>query len=223
MSTVLTLAGVAVAFGAFEAVDRVQDALGRPEDGLEPHVWKWLVPAVVVGYVLLVEGRTLASIGWRTGGVEAFGFHVAVGLAVMFGANAVFAPVQERLGLDEDVAEGFAAFADLSTAGRLFVAGTAGVTEEVPYRGYAIERGATLTGSPLLAAAASTIAFLYAHVGDTWTTGAAVQMLLPTAVLVWLYLWTHSLPVVMAVHALNDVVGLLMADRVVESADGASA
>lgn len=223
MSAVLALVGLGVAFGAFGAVDRLQDALDRPDDGLEPHVWKWLAPAIVAAYVLLVEGRTLASIGWGVGGVEAFGFHVAVGLAVMLGANAVFAPIQERLGLDAEIAAGFADFTDLSTAGRLFVAGTAGVTEEVPYRGYAIERGAALTGSPLLAAAVSTVAFLYAHVGDTWTAGAAVQMLLPTVVLVWLYLWTHSLPVVMAVHALNDAVGLLMAERMVESTDSAPA
>lgn len=223
MSTVVTLAGLVVALGAFAAVDRVQAALDRPDEGLERHVWKWLAPAVVAGYVLLVEGETLASIGWRVGSVEAFGFHVAVGLVAMLGANAVFAPIQERLGLDEEMATGFAAFVDLSTAGRLFVAGTAGVTEEVPYRGYAIERGAALTGSPLLAAAVSTLAFLYAHVGETWTASAAVQMLLPTALLVGLYLWTHSLPVVITVHALNDAVGLLLAERVVESADGAPA
>lgn len=219
MSAVLTLVGLAVSFGAFEAVSRLQDALGRADDGLEPHVWKWLVPVVVAGYVLVVEGRTLASIGWTVGGPVEFGSHVVVGLVTMFGSNALLAPIHERLDTGEDLAEGLAEFTTLSLAGRIFVSGTAGVTEEVPYRGYAIERATALTGSPLLAAAISTVAFLYAHIGDTWTAGAAVQMLQPTAILVGLYLWTHSLPVVMVVHALNDAVGLLLAERVVESAE----
>lgn len=219
MSALLTVAGLVVAFGAFEAVSQLQDALDRPSDGLEPHLWKWLVPAVVAGYVLFVEGRTLASIGWQFGGTVEFGYHVAVGLAVMLVSNALAAPVRERLDGGEDMVDGFAEFTDYSTVGRLFVASTAGVTEEVPYRGYAIERGAALTGSPLLAAAVSTVAFLPAHVGDTWTASAAVQMLQPAAVLVGLYLWTHSLPVVIVVHALNDAIGLLLAERVVDSAD----
>jgi len=105
-------------------------------------------------------------------------------------------------------------------AERLVVAGTAGVTEEVPYRGYAVERVTALTGSPLLAAAVSLVAFLAAHVGEHWSRAAAVQMAQPTVVLLALYLWTHSLPVVMAVHALNDAVGLLLADRAGDDGSG---
>jgi len=90
---------------------------------------------------------------------------------------------------------------------------TAGVTEEVPYRGYTVERVTALTGSPLLAAAVSLVAFLAAHVGEHWSKAAAVQMAQPTVVLLALYLWTHSLPVVMAAHAINDAVGLLLAGR----------
>ncbi|MCF2164386.1 CPBP family intramembrane glutamic endopeptidase [Halobacterium salinarum] len=211
MDWVVVLGGLALSFGGFEAVSRLQDRLGRPSDGLEPHVWKWLVPAAVAGYVLAVEGRPLSSIGWTVAGPLPFAYHTAVGLAAMLGSALLFSPLWEALGTADAMRDGMAAFTDRSVAERLVVAGTAGVTEEVPYRGYAVERVTALTGSPLLAAAVSLVAFLAAHVGEHWSRAAAVQMAQPTVVLLALYLWTHSLPVVMAVHALNDAVGLLLA------------
>lgn len=213
MNWVVAFGGLALSFGGFEALSRLQDRLGRPSDGLEAHVWKWLVPAAVAGYVLGVEGRSLASIGWTFAGPLPFAYHTAVGLAAMLGSAVLLSPLWEALGTAEAMQDGMAAFTDFSVAERLFVAGTAGVTEEVPYRGYAVERVTALTGSPLLAAAVSLVAFLAAHVGEHWSRAAAVQMAQPTVVLLALYLWTHSLPVVMAVHALNDIAGLLLADR----------
>jgi membrane protease YdiL (CAAX protease family) len=210
--------GLALSWGGFEALSRLQDRLGRPDDGLEPHVWKWLLPVAVAGYVVFVEGRTLASIGWTFAGPVPFAYHTAVGVAVLLGSAILLSPLWEYLGTAGDMSEGMAEFTDLDTAGRLFVAGSAGVTEEPPFRGYTIERVAALTGSPLVAAAASLVAFLVAHVGEQWSPAAALQMSQPTVVLIALYLWTHSLPVVMAAHALNNVVGLLLADRVAEQA-----
>ena len=213
MSAAGSAVGIVLSLLAFGVVGRVQSRLDRPDEGIEPHLWKWLVPVVVCAYVLLVESRTLASVGWRVDGPVTFAVQVVGGLGTMVGSSMLTAPLRARLDGGDELAEGLSSFASLSIPERLFVAGTAGVTEEVPYRGYVIERGAELTGRPLLAAGLSTAAFLYAHVGETWTVGAAVQMLQPTVVLVAVYLWTHSLPVVIAVHALNDAVGLLLADR----------
>jgi membrane protease YdiL (CAAX protease family) len=223
MEFLVVAGGLALSWGGFEAVSRLQDRLGRPDDGLEPHVWKWLVPAAVAGYVVAVEGRSLASIGWTFAGPVPFAYHTAVGVAALLGSAVLLSPLWERLGTAADMNEGMAEFTDLSVPGRLFVSGTAGVTEEVPYRGYTVERLLALTGSPLVAAGASLVAFLAAHVGDHWSRAAAVQMSQPTLVLLALYLWTHSLPVVMAAHALNDAVGLLLAERITEQADGEAA
>lgn len=223
MGSTVTVVGLLLALGGFEARSRLMAALDRPEDGLEPHLWKWFVPTVVVGYVLLVEDQGLVSIGWRFGDPVPFVGWVIGGLVVMLGANVVFQPLWARLGTGEDLATGMAEFADFSAPERLFVAGTAGITEEIPYRGYTIERVATLTGSPVLGAAVSLVAFLAVHVGDTWTRKAALQMAQPTVILLALYLWTRSLPAVILVHAANDAVGLLMADRLVDRADAGSA
>jgi membrane protease YdiL (CAAX protease family) len=219
MTLPFTIVGLVIALGGFEITGRVREFLDRPDEGLEPHRWKWLVPAAIVAHVLLVEGQGLTSIGWRVGDPVEFVGWVAGGLFVMLAANVVFQPLWARLGVEEDLATGMAEFADFSIPERLFVAGTAGVTEEIPYRGYTIERVATLTGSPVLGAGISLVAFLATHVGDTWSRKAALQMAQPTVILLALYLWTRSLPVVILVHAANDAVGLLFADRMADRAD----
>jgi membrane protease YdiL (CAAX protease family) len=219
MNLTVTVIGLLLALGGFEAQSRLMEALDRPDDGLEPHLWKWVVPTAVVGYVLIVEGRDPTSIGWRVADPVPFVGWVSGGLFVMLSANVVLQPLWARLGTGEDLAAGMADFADFSIPERLFVAGTAGISEEVPYRGYTIERVATLTGSPVLGAGISLVAFLAGHVGDTWNRRAALQMAQPTVILLALYLWTRSLPVVILVHAANDAVGLLFADRMADRAD----
>jgi membrane protease YdiL (CAAX protease family) len=219
VNTVVTLVGLAIALSAFEGVSRVQAALDRPDDTLEEHCWKWVVPLVVASYVLVVEGKRLATIGWTAPDAVPFAYYATVGLAAMLATTVILAPIRERMDSADEMDQGLAEFATFTHPERLFVAATAGVTEEVPYRGYTIERVAALTGSPLLGAAVSLVAFLWAHVGDRWSVGAALQMAQPTVVLLALYLWTRSLPVVMAVHAVWDAFGLLFADRAAEQTD----
>lgn len=213
----LTLAGLALAFGGFAGAARLADAVGWPAEGVVSHLPKWGVAGAVVAFVLVVEGRPLASVGVAWEGPLWFAYWTAVGLAMMLGANVVTQPLWDRVGGGEELAEGLGSFASLSTGERLFVATTAGVTEEVPYRGYAIERVAALTGSPLAAGVVSVVAFTLAHRGDTWGWGAVARIAQPAVVVTGLYLATRSLPVVVAVHALNDAVGLLLADRYADS------
>lgn len=172
----------------------------------------------MVAYVLVVERQSVASIGWRIDGPLSFVLQTLAGTVLLLGSNALIEPVLSRFGwgADDDLEAGLASFADYSVPERLFVAATAGVTEEVPYRGYAIERVATLTGSSLLGGAVSLAAFVAVHVGDTWTPRAALRIAVPAGLIVAVYLWTRSLPVVIAVHVLNDAVGLLLVDRYVE-------
>lgn len=247
MSLATTLAGLALALAGFELVGRLADALDRPSAGLSPHVRKWLVPTAVVAFVLLVEGRSLASIGLVWNGPLRFAGEVIVGSVLLLGTNVVTQPLWARLEgksgdapgdggddvdagatvdgsgdvdrggpVDGGVEAGLASFAGFSIPQRLFVAATAGVTEEVPYRGYAIERLAALTGSPILAGAVSVVAFVAAHYGEVWDRSSLPRLAQPAVLLTVLYLLTRSLPVVIAVHTLNNAVGLLLADRFAE-------
>lgn len=207
----ITLGGLLVALAGFELLDRGRERLGWTGGGeLSDHVWKWAVPAALL-VVVAAEGETLASVGWRVGTVGEFVGDVAVGLAAMLGANLLMAPVWARVGDGgESLLEGIRTFASLSVPERLFVAFTAGATEEFAFHGYAVERLLALTGSYPLAGFVSFLAFTLGHHGETWDRHAVVRIAQPALVTTLLYLWFRSLPVLVAVHAVNDAVGLLV-------------
>jgi hypothetical protein len=211
---VATLVGLVVALGGFELLDRARTALGWTGGGdLRDHLWKWAVPVALL-VVVVAEGETLASVGWRVESVPRFFGDVAVGLGVMLGANVFTAPVWARVGDGgESLAEGIRTFASLSVSERLLVAFTAGATEEFAFHGYAVERLLALTGSVPLAGGVSFLAFTLGHLGETWDRQAVLRIAQPALVTTLLYLWFRSLPVLIAVHAANDAVGLLAADR----------
>jgi len=227
MSVPTTLVGLIAAFGGHRAIGRLLDPLFArmaaatdrdPEDpGLawqlaESDAAKLLACGFLLGYVLVVEGRGLESLTGRRLRPLLAVVAVAGGLAVMLGQNAVTQPLFDRLGVGGDLEGDMADLGSLSLSQRVVVGVVAGVTEEVLFRGYPIERLIELTGSPLLAGGVSVFAFGVAHYGF-WDRGSTVKITVTGAVLTVIYLVTRSLPVVIAIHALNDVVGLLIAAR----------
>ena len=183
------------------------------ETDIRRHVPKWLPAALVAGYVRLVEGRDAASVGLRWDGPRAFLRRVAVGLAVMLGANVVVQPLLDRLDDDGEFAADIAAFTELSYGERLFVALTAGVTEELLLRGYAFERLAEWSDSEGVAAAVSTAVFVLLHRGETWSWQSVLRITQPAAITTALYMRWRDLLALMTVHALNDAIGLLLVER----------
>ncbi|MDS0295991.1 CPBP family intramembrane glutamic endopeptidase [Halogeometricum luteum] len=211
--TPVTAVGLVVALVGFESLHRLRERFGWTGGTLSDHVWKWVVPAIIL-LVVAAEGKTPASIGWHVESVPVLVWQVGVGLAAMLGTNLLLAPLWARVGDGgESLAEGIGSFAALSVPERLFVAATAGVTEEIPYHGYAVERLAALTGSVPFAGVVAFVAFTLGHLGDTWDRQAVLRIAQPALVTTLLYLWFRSLPVLIAVHALNDAIGLLVADR----------
>ncbi|MFB6091915.1 MAG: type II CAAX prenyl endopeptidase Rce1 family protein [Haloquadratum sp.] len=241
--TPVTAVGLGVALAGFELLDRTRRALGgaaeaeaetetetaaetetvgRPND-LREHAWKWAIPAALL-WVVVLEGNSLASIGWRLTSWERFAWEVGIGATVMVGVHLLSAPVWARVGDGgESLAAGIGSFASLSLPERLFVAGTAGVTEETAFHGYAIERLLALTGSAPLAGGVAFVAFTLGHAGDTWDRNAVARIAQPALVMTFLYLWFRSLPVLIVIHVLNDAVGLLLADRHAPDGDAPSA
>lgn len=211
--TPVTAVGLVVALVGFESLHRLRERFGWTGGTLSDHVWKWVVPAIIL-LVVAAEGATPASIGWRVESTALLVWQVGVGLAAMLGTNLLLAPLWARIGDGgESLAEGIGSFAALSVPERLFVAATAGVTEEIPYHGYAVERLAALTGSVPFAGVVAFFAFTLGHLGDTWDRQAVLRIAQPALVTTLLYLWFRSLPALIAIHALNDAVGLLVADR----------
>lgn len=179
------------------------------------HATKWVPALLIVAYVYLVEDRDAASLGVRWDGPRPFLRRVAVGLAAMLGSNVVLGPIHERIGTD-GLDTGMAEFTDLGVGERLFVALTAGVTEEVLFRGYALERLDELTDNRLLAGVVTLVAFVLGHKSDTWDWGSLVFIVQPATIVTALYLRFRDLLALITIHALTDAVGLLLAERFID-------
>ena len=183
------------------------------ETDIRRPVLKWLPAALVAGYVKLVEGRDAASVGLHWDGPRTFLRRVAVGLAVMLGANVVVQPLLDRIDDGGEFAADVSAFTELSYGERLFAALTAGVTEELLFRGYAFERLAEWSDSDGVAAAVSTAVFVLLHRGETWSWQSVLRISQPAAITTALYARWRDLLALMTVHALNDAIGLLLVER----------
>lgn len=224
--TPLTAVGLAVALVGFRLLDRARRAVrsrraGPPQSAprgpaatdLREHAWKWAVPGCLL-LLVAAEGQSLASIGWRVASPIVALQQVCLGLVALFGVNVLTAPLWARVGdRGESLAAGVGAFATLSVPERLFVAVTAGATEETAFHGYAIERLLALTGSAPLAGAVGFAAFTVGHLDDTWDRHAVARIAQPALVTTMLYLQFRSLPVLIAIHALHDAAILLLAER----------
>ena len=92
---------------------------------------------------------------------------------------------------------------------RVLVGLMGGVIEEMLYRGYAIERLATITGRRRLAGAISAVAFGLAHVPMWGLTFALVAVLPMGVVMTIFYLWRRDLLANAFVHSAGLVVAIL--------------
>jgi membrane protease YdiL (CAAX protease family) len=210
------LVGIVIALFGHVALRPLTD--GDDATDMRAHVVKWIPAVVMTAYTYIVEGEDAESLGLGWDGPKAFVKRVVAGMVVMLGANVVLEPLHERLGAEQMQSE-MAEFTEASVLERLFIALTAGVTEELLFRGYALERIESETGSRLVAAASSTAAFVLAHKSDTWSWGSLVLIAQPATLITTIYLRSRDLLAAMTVHALNDAVGLLLLERVLDEDD----
>lgn len=190
------------------------------EDGIARHALKWLPAGLLLAYIRLVEGRDLESIGVRWDGFGPYLRRVVVGTAILLGANAVLRPLRERLPGEETFEADLAQFTSFSIPERVFIAVTAGVTEELLFRGYATERLEELTGNRLVALGIPTAVFLALHRSEQWGWASVVRMAQPALILAGLSLRFRDLLALATIHALNDIVGLVLAERFTDQSSG---
>ena len=164
----------------------------------------WLIFATIVAWVVLVEHRDLASIGvhpirW---------WIVPLGLVagtVILGASGVLIGV-----LHLSSGTGFAAYLlSLSLPTRVMLVITAGVWEETAYRGYALERLASILGSKWLAGGITVLCFAFAHIPAVGLNHIFPVLIVSTFVTL-LYLWRRDLVLNMVAHATVDAISLLV-------------
>lgn len=223
VNILITAVGLAIAVGGHDVAGRLDDrfeVLPKTADRtLRSDALKWLVTGLLVGYVLLVEDRTFASLGATfprplpvAGGIDGVAglalWWVAGTLGTMLLTLAVLA-VYRRAGLtvpsefgEEQSARGPLLFG--------FTAVTAGVTESLLFHAYLIERMTLLSGSVLLAAGVSWLLFTGAHyLGDTFSVEETIYIGTPALAVTALYVLSGSLYVIVLVHSTVNLVSLL--------------
>lgn len=169
----------------------------------------WITFAVILLlWVLRVERLPLSSIGLVRPTWATLGWGFAATAALMASVMLTFAIIAPALGLKQNMA---ATAAVVQVPLWLFITTpiVAGVTEEILYRGYAIERLAFLTGQRWIAGLVAGAAFLLTH----WSWGGTQMIIVAfaTVILTGLYMWRRDLLCCMFAHVLADLIGFTLA------------
>lgn len=194
-------------FGFSFYVGSVREQLADPPKVILALILEWVPTLVLLGLILFWERESLDSIGlrsmsWRDGLWGVVGWLVGT---VAFNLST---PLVNALNLDTAVT-GVAQLAKVPLGLRVAIVLTAGITEEILYRGYPIERLTALTGRLGLSATISYLLFVLLHV-PLWGLGGALQVGSLSVVLTALYLWRRNLPACMLMHILNDTFAFIM-------------
>lgn len=164
---------------------------------------KWVVVGLLLLIVVRFETEPLTSIGLVRPRLVDVGWALAVAVAGI-AAFALTDPLVEALGLP--TREGLA---QPSLAVGLVAAITAGITEELLFRGYPIERLIDAGYGSIAAGAITWALFTVAHVGSGYPAGTLLQVAAAALVITAVYVRVRSLFPVVVGHVLIDVVGVL--------------
>ena len=172
-------------------------------------IW-WVYIAAMLLYVRRIERLPLSSIGFRRlGGANAV-IGVLAGVAVLVVLGTMYYLVLPALHLSDSVAATANGSALMATPfwWRLISTVRAAVSEEVLFRGYAMERIEELTGSRAIATVFSLAVFTLDHV-TYW--GWSHELIVAVGGLAFslLYLWRRNLWVNIIAHFIVDAASVL--------------
>lgn len=210
LATLVGIALVAVAYPATVVALRRTDWLPprfTPARLYAGAALQWALAVGVVGFVVVVEGRPLDSLG-----LAAVTVRDVLVAGVVVGGTAVVGSVAVQVAGLQDVDDAAVFLLAQPTRRKLALAVTAGVTEELVYRGYLLERTLEATASPALAAGLSLVAFVAAHLPGRPARSVLAQTLGVSVGLVVAYLLVRNVLVLAAVHAAVDALVLLSTD-----------
>lgn len=186
-------------------------------DGPDEYDWRvfrraqafaWVLTGSVLVYVFVVEGASLDSLTYPpvASTFDAFAWTWILVAGSGLGVAVVF----QRAGWAEfGAAE--RALLDISTPRALALSVSAGVTEEVVFRGYLVTRIVELTGSELAAVAVSTVAFAAYHAASRGRA-RLVQIAVLGAAFGTAFVVTGSLLAAVVIHAAYDALSLVFSD-----------
>lgn len=197
MPTVTQLT-VVVALVALPVLVALVDELGLALAPLAESALQWAVALAVLGVVVGVEDRPLASVGFRWPAWRDLAYLVGTAVATL--AVFILGPwVLSAVGLP--VADGVSSLeSPPNIAVALFGAVTTGVVEEILYRGYPLERLLEYTDSAAVAGTLTVVVFTLAHL-ITWPVGSVALVAAVSVVLTVVYLRRRTLVPVVGAHA----------------------
>ena len=169
----------------------------------------WLLAALVIAIVVFWERRPLASLWlqplrWQS---IAWGLAlVAVHVVVLFPAGEW---VRTAAGLP-GLVQGMDAAMAFPLSVRIVGIVTAGVVEELLFRGYTITRLTLLTGNVWLAAALAVVGFGALHIPG-WGWGFVIGGLFGGVVTTAFFVWSKDLLAMMVFHVSVDALGMVIA------------
>ena len=180
----------------------------------ESVMWGFL--AFVLFVVVYLEKRPLSSIGFKKPDWQTVASGLLLWLIVMF----VLAHVTNRIGNavgHAGLEKGLAQLRAIPLWFRVVLAITAGIVEETLYRGYAVERLASLTGRDWLGGLIAAIVFGVAHI-PAWGVGFSLAVDLPFGLLMTaFYLWRRDLLANIIAHTTGLLVGLIWLPPVIQN------
>jgi membrane protease YdiL (CAAX protease family) len=207
-----TLVGIAIGWlGPLLLASPAARVLGDPERTRTQLLYQlamWAFLTAVLWIVIGVERRPVASIGLRPPSVRSIASGLALAAVIMWVLTPFNVWLLRKLGL-----AGFDA--GIATAQRMppwllaFAVLTAGVVEEVLYRGFPLERIAEWTGSVALAGAITVLVFALVH-WPMWGAGPVLSFVVSGAVVTAFYVWQRDLTATMIAHVVVDAMGLIV-------------
>jgi len=167
----------------------------------------WVLLGFILALVVFWEKQPLRSIGLRPLGWRSVLWGPALAGAFIL-LNPAWTEMLSRLGMPPSFESGFAKLAGLPRWFLVFAAVTAGAAEEMLYRGYAVERLASLTGSYWWGGLISIAVFTLAHL-PVWGWGPIPIFFISSVMVTLFYVWRRDLLACIIAHAVTDIVGLI--------------
>ncbi len=172
-------------------------------------IYFWLLAAVVLLYVLVVERRSLSSIGFHMPGIGDIGAAVLVAIVSVVGIGLIFNFVFPALHAETLTGGASAVLFTAPFWARFWVVTRAAFTEEILFRGYGTERLGKWAGSFWFAGLVTWAIFTYAHLA-AWGWAELLAAGWAGALITLLYLWRRNLWANILCHWLIDGAGFLL-------------
>lgn len=185
----------------------VRDQLADPSRVVLVLAREWGIALLLLAVILFWEHQPLSSIGFRKMSWRDALWGIA---GFLLGALTfiITTPIVQAFNLGT-TGGGIAQLATVPLGLRVAIVLTAGITEEILFRGYPIERLNALTGRIGLSAVIAYLVFVLLHI-PFWGLGGTIQIGVWSLLITALYVWRRNLPTCMLMHVLNDAYAFIL-------------